>query len=198
MSEMTEVNHGMPSLNGSNLLPTTTEGTENSSSTQIKTSIPMQEVSAAREEPAPAAVHYLPSDDRSTAAAASAAADGDSSMMASLPGAEENTKAVIEGPGHESDVRGMNGTGLAGVGGGQERAAPVAGMSSNSVPYEATSSGGESIEALIHPSQMLKESGSQAPCPSASLLMRLELIIHTTGARSRKWKPLVLQQLQIR
>jgi len=117
MSEMTEVNHSMPSINGAISIGIANDGYENGASTTLKTNIPLQEVSAVREEPIPAAAHYLPSDDRSTAAAASAATDGDRQTMESMPGSESGTKAAIDGPGHELDVRGLNGSGLAKVDG---------------------------------------------------------------------------------
>jgi hypothetical protein len=138
MSEMTEVNHGMPSLNGTNPLPTTSEAFGDGSTTQIKTSIPLQEVSAAREEPLPAVAHTLPGDDQGTAAAASAAVDGDSSMLEPEP---EISNTKIRGPGHESDIRGLNGSGLAGHSGQEERPSIEEGPSSRAIFDGAPSTG---------------------------------------------------------
>jgi hypothetical protein len=115
MSEMSEVNHSRPSLNGMGAIGAQESEGGQQSSTLLNSTIPMQEVSAVREEHVPAAAHYLPSDDRSTAAAASAAIQKDEGMTTAIPTPSSETKASNEGPGHESDVREMNGTGLASV-----------------------------------------------------------------------------------
>lgn len=173
MSEMTEVNHSRPSFNGTDSLRTSAEGLDNGASTAppLKTSIPMQEVSAVREQLISAAAHSLASDDQSTVSAANAAVEENrpAAMSSSIP--DESLKTAIEGPGHESDVRGSNGVGLAGHVGQMERQSNEE-VTYSSQPSEANIPAGElfNMLKLDTQSRILKEVGvAQIQCLSRSL-----------------------------
>lgn len=106
---MSEVNHGMPSLNGVNPLAGMVDGVENGTSPSLKTTIPMQEVSAVREEPLSAAAHTSHTSDWNTAAAASqpiVSRDNGLSVVQPAPEVQgEAARAVVEEPGHEAESR---------------------------------------------------------------------------------------------
>lgn len=147
---MTEINHSRPSFNGTDLLASTTESSEiGASNLPLKTSIPTQEISAVREEPVPAAAHTLPNDDQSTVAAANAVVveENRPAAVSSSLSEEEASKKAVEGPGHESDVRELNGVGLAGHVGQMERQNNEE-ASRSSQPREAIVPAGESFNLL--------------------------------------------------
>lgn len=174
---MTEVNHSRPSLNGINPLGAADEVIDNGLSNPLKTTIPMQEVSAVREEPIPATAHYLPSDDRSTAAAASAASEGGQRAVESMPGGESSTKATIEGPGHESDVRGLNGTGLA----------SVEGQRGTEVTMNSTQSSNDAIaqtQSMGEPSMTTTIAGEL--CTGISSLLNAECRLKKNKSQNRR------------
>lgn len=111
----------------------------------MKPHLPPAEVSAVRdEEPAPATVHHLPSDDRATAAAASAASSGPAPSAQPIAPATAadapavHTQAPVQPPAHDTDARGLNGTGIAGTAEDQPRSAIAPPQSQSQATIPAT------------------------------------------------------------
>jgi bromodomain-containing factor 1 len=103
----------------------------------MKPHLPAPEVSAVRDEPsAPATAHYLPSDDRATAAAAATASDPIPSThpVAAASGEMAMSAEPVRAPLHEAEARDLNGSGIAGTTMEDQKASAIAPPQSDAPP----------------------------------------------------------------